>query len=855
MSTTPKRLGKYELQERLGQGGVAEVWRALDTQLQRNVAIKLLHPDLREDQNFIQRFKREAQLIASLHHPNIVQIHDFQIYQPEDEGKEGMPLAYMVMDYVQGQTLATYIHHTSSKGHFPHPSEIVSLFTSISLAIDYAHQKGMIHRDIKPANILLDRRNTEHNTIGEPILTDFGVAKLLSVSSNTQSGALLGTPLYISPEQARGYPGNERSDIYSLGVILYELVTGTTPFRGDTPIDVITQHINAAPTPPDLINPAIPPALTEVIMRSLAKDPSARFPSASSMAVAIAEALNLPIPEHLGQPVYPNDPLDMPTLFKENPISHPGIASAGMAASGARQGPTSSPGQPVYSGPPSQPGFSGPSSQPGFSGSPSQPGFSGPSSQPGISNYSAVQSQPQYTPVIVHPTPLSVPVQPPPGATPTLPPQAPVQAKGPGRGSTFYLILTGLLLLLVVASGLAALFLLPLFQPAPAASPIVGTAFYTSSGRYRPNTAQGVADEMQINLRNVPDPQPGKSYYVWLLSDKRLEPGPDLLGGLKGRPIRPPILLTNNLPVKNGIVNYHFAGDKNHNNLISTTSRLLITEQTAGQTPAQPPINDRSTWRYYAEIPQQQIPGKPPGFSALVHIRHLFYNETNIKVLGLPGGLDLWLYRNTEKILEFSASARDNWHGANTTAGDQGLMRDHFIRIIDYLDGVLHARDSLPPGTPFLADSTAARIGLLTVATTGQPAQPDKDPPGHINHIQVHVGETAKAPDVTPEMRKTSGQILDSVNRAKNWLTNVRKDVLQLVSIMSDLDKIRQPSTGVLLDDMVNQATFAYIGQLNPVTNQVEGGVLQAHYDMQKLAAYTLTTKLPTRIELQTLPQ
>ncbi len=169
MSTSPRRLGKYELQQRLGQGSMAEVWKALDTQLQRYVAIKLLHANLQVDPNFITRFQREAQLIASLHHPNIVKIHDFQVTSVAEIGD---PIAYMVMDYVEGQTLADYIRNTSGSGRFPAAADIVHLFASISQAIDYAHQKGMLHRDIKPANILLDRRNTMSNPMGEPILTD-----------------------------------------------------------------------------------------------------------------------------------------------------------------------------------------------------------------------------------------------------------------------------------------------------------------------------------------------------------------------------------------------------------------------------------------------------------------------------------------------------------------------------------------------------------------------------------------------------------------------------------------------------------------------------------------------------------
>src|SRR6266700_1805016 len=166
-------------------------WQPLPTtQLQRYVAIKVLHSKLLEDPNFVTRFELEAQLIASLHHPNIVQIHDFQVSRPPESNST---IAYMVMAYIEGETLARYIDHTSAQGKIPSPLEIVNLFTSISLAIDYAHEKGMVHRDIKPANILLDKHNTTRNSMGEPILTDFVLAKLLGVSSTTLSASQSGT--------------------------------------------------------------------------------------------------------------------------------------------------------------------------------------------------------------------------------------------------------------------------------------------------------------------------------------------------------------------------------------------------------------------------------------------------------------------------------------------------------------------------------------------------------------------------------------------------------------------------------------------------------------------------------------
>ena len=189
-STGPRRLGKYELRERLGRGGMAEVWKAYDPQLERYVAVKLLHADLQSDPEFIMRFSREARVIASLHHPNIVQIHDFQVSQPPESNHS---TAYMFMDFVEGQTLANYMRTTSRIGKFPSAADIVHLFTSMSRAIDYAHQHGMIHRDIKPANILLDQRHTKQNPLGEPILTDFGIAKLMGVATGTASGMWIGT--------------------------------------------------------------------------------------------------------------------------------------------------------------------------------------------------------------------------------------------------------------------------------------------------------------------------------------------------------------------------------------------------------------------------------------------------------------------------------------------------------------------------------------------------------------------------------------------------------------------------------------------------------------------------------------
>ncbi|HEV2583527.1 MAG TPA: protein kinase, partial [Ktedonobacteraceae bacterium] len=685
MSTHPRRLGKYELQERLGQGGMAEVWKALDTQLRRYVAIKLLHANLKEDPHFIARFEREAQLIASLHYPNIVQIHDFQAASSEQEGT----FAYMVMDYIEGQTLADYIHQTSGRGNFPSPTEIVQLFASIGLAVDYAHQQGMIHRDLKPANILLDQRQTTINPMGEPILTDFGLAKLLGSSSATLTATQLGTPLYIAPEQASGFAGNERSDIYSLGIILYEMVTGVLPFQGDSPTAVMAQHLKATPPSPSLINPNIPPALEFVVMRCLAKDPAARFPSASSLAAAIAESLKVPVPESLGKPTYPVDAEYMPTYLTPSPSSlTPGATPSSPALPIVK---TSTPQPPVIATAGSSPGLSSSGGQvtPPLSMG-SNPGISTPpyASTPGTP---FPPSQSFSTATFSTQTPPGALSGRNPGSGSFAPAQSPAAAPAPLLDTTptsrpprqRRWLLFGLIALIIVllGSSLGAYFLsLRSGGPVPPApNPIVGHAFYVSSGQLS-DGAQGIADELQVDLQNVAPPPAGKSYYLWLLGDKDTTPVADLL---VPPPIHPPILVTNNLPVQsNGNVHYLYQGDAQHNNLLSETSRLLITLENAGSTPASP-STDRSTWIYYAELPQALIPKDASGLSlrGLDHIRHLYYNENHLPVLGLYGGLDIWVFRNTESILEAATSARDDFG----LPGSYPTMHSLFTTILDYL--------------------------------------------------------------------------------------------------------------------------------------------------------------------------
>lgn len=787
----PNPYGKYDLQQRLGQGGMAEVWKAFDTQLQRYVAIKLLHANLQADPDFVARFMREAQLIASLHHPNIVQIHDFQFAQTPEFGTT---TAYMVMDYVEGGTLDDYMRGTSARGNIPAPVEILNLFTSISLAIDYAHQKGMIHRDIKPANILLDKRNTIRNPMGEPILTDFGVAKLLGVTSGTLSEAHLGTPLYIAPEQAQGLPGNERSDLYSLGVILYEMVTGVTPFQADTPVGVMAQHINATPRSPSLVNPRIPPALSSVILQSLAKDPNARFPSASAMTAAMATALNMPVSDRLGSRFYATGPTNVATSpATQSPVAAtPALSNSGSSAFATPEGATT-PNTGQWAPTPTT------------------------AAQP---HPVSAEARALETPWLSSPTPLLTPAP-----TPSIPPPAPKK-----RRKGLYLILATLLIIALLASSVGAYFLFLGGKGVPA-NAVVGHASFFSSGQLKSDSAQGIADQLGIDLQNISDPQSGKSYYAWLLGD--IHPS------VEADPLQPPLalplpILLGKLSVNQGAVHFLYQGDSQHDNLFSVTSRLLITEEDANATPKGPSA-DHSTWRYYAQIPQ--TPFGPLHLSGLDHIRHLFYKESGVRdaVLGLAGGLDIWQLRDTEKLLEAAGSARDAWQSTPTD-------RSQYIRVLDYIDGLPNTQVDLAPGIPVLANLPAAKVGLLDVDPSIK-RDFKTNPPPYLKHVPLHLTAVIGAPDSTPEQRKLATQIIQALNNATLWIGQVHQDAHTLAN-MTDA-QLQQPATLALLDDMVTNATYAYLGQLDLTTNTVKPGILQVHYDIQKLATFTITADLP----------
>jgi serine/threonine-protein kinase len=279
----PRRLGgRYELGSVLGRGGMAEVYLAHDTRLGRTVAVKTLRVDLARDPSFQARFRREAQSAASLNHPSIVAVYD-----TGEDYVDGVSIPYIVMEYVDGSTLRELLH----SGRKLLPERSLEMTVGILQALEYSHRAGIVHRDIKPANVMLTRT-------GQVKVMDFGIARAMGDSgmTMTQTAAVIGTAQYLSPEQAKGEQVDARSDLYSTGCLLYELLTVRPPFVGDSPVAVAYQHVREEPQPPSVYDPEVTPAMDAIVLKALTKDPDYRYQSADEMRADVEAALD-------GQPV------------------------------------------------------------------------------------------------------------------------------------------------------------------------------------------------------------------------------------------------------------------------------------------------------------------------------------------------------------------------------------------------------------------------------------------------------------------------------------------------------------------------------------------------------------------------
>jgi len=714
MKTELPAIGQYELQQLLARTSTGEVWRAYDSERRCAVTVKFSRADATAAADALERYVQDVERVALLHHPNIVPIHDVHV-QPARGSDNSASLICLAMPYVGGESLADYLRRTSATGKIPPPAEVVDLFTSLALALDTAHRHGVIHGNLKPTNILLDRSAPGPDGIGTPLLTDFGATRFPPGRRGHD------IPFYLAPEQVKGAPASERSDIYALGVILYELYTGGSPFRGNRPIAVMMQHLNAVPTPPDLVNPTISPALAQVILRCLAKDPQARFPSASSLALALARALHVEVPGNLHRSAALVDEVTAPVARQ----------GQGVPLSASSRSPTRK------------------------------------------------------------------------------------------RGNQRLAIAAIVALTLLLATGYGTLLLLTQ-RDAPSTPQLSGHAFFTNSGQLDENSNQGINDELQVDLSNIPDPAPGKSYYAWLLGDlAQTEASPIFLGRLS---------------VEHGTVHFLYAGDGHHANLLGLASRFLITEDDA-QHPSSNPLLDQSTWRYYGAIPQTPNPADTLHFSMLDHLRHLLVESPELTLRGLHGGLAFWFVRNMAAVSNLANTLADEWHKRDANA-----IHGQLIRILDYLDGASFVHSDVPPGTPLLADAQATQIALLGPAP--QDADPpgyvyqNEAPPGYVYLIQDHMNGALLAPQATAEQRQLGIHISRELDGVKNSVARAAQDARQLVRL-TDAHLLQAPALA-LLDDLATQAQDAYTGQLDPSASQPEGGALLIYGNLQRLAAFEM---------------
>jgi serine/threonine protein kinase len=729
------------------------------------------------------------------------------------------------MNFVDGGTLADYIQTTSRKGKFPAPGAVARLFTSIAAAIEYAHDHGVVHGQLKPTNVLLDKRDTSRNVMGEPVVTDFGIYKLRGIMASATSGAgnwQNGSPVYMSPEQISGAPADARSDIYALGIMLYELCAGTTPFQGSNPATIMMQHLNTIPTSPALINPAIPVELTEIIMRCIAKDPAARFPGAAALIEALAQlnenetvtaSLAQASPASASKPDYPVKPMDMdlPTIFTRPPQqagytpSQPGISGVSFSP----VPPTiSSPGLAAPLSPSATPYFAGPASQAGAS-------QSHPTLQPGG------QSRPM---------PPTAPVGPLTPMPSTVLYQQSVQNQATAspapsnkrRRPTLWIALSALLVVLVIGSSLGAYLIFFAKGSSTTTGPaIVGQAYFVSSGLLILDSTTGITDQLQIHLKNVPPPAAGKAYYAWLLNDIKMLWNPVYLGQLTVK--------------SDGAIDFTYPG--NTTDLLATNSRFLITEDDAATTPVSP---DSGTNVYYAAFPQIPHAISPTlSFSLYDHLRHLLAAEPSLAKVGLTGGLDTWLYHNSQKILEWAGSARDA-----TFAGSGPFINNQLMRIMCYLDGASFITHDLPQAS--CNDSTVAqgaKVGLLSL--------PVKGSFGYLQHITTHLHELSTLPEATPQQRALATQIYEALNSVNQRFTSLRSEVLQLLKMPQA--QWSQPAGVSLLDSIAALSNDAFVGKADPSGNAIDG-VAQINYNIQALATFNVracTTANPCSIQEQ----
>jgi len=787
---------------------VGDVWKSYDFSAKRDVVLKLIHSDLQQaDPTFLQRFTTEGQKLTALHHENIGPVHEVTVTHQLDTNT----IAYIASDFIEGQSLTTYISRTSRKGAFPPLADIVYLFTCLGVAIDFAHQQGIVHGDIKPNNIILNIQNTQHFASGEPMLTDVGLPRLLGEEIGVCS------PFYMSPEQAKGeLPGN-RSDIYSLGVILYELCTGLQPFRDSSSVAVLLHHINTLPTPPLLINPQIPPALSEVILRALAKNPASRFSMASLFATAIADACSIrptisvsrealaeverhyfsetgPYTSILGvsQPSIPVTPV-IRSSTSPQPIPGKVVREASLPVSTHPSQPIPSVQTQFVASPthtsskhriptPVSLTSTAPAVQ---SSSPSVlPHVTSPTPKTPISTTSsklAVSPLQQSAPVASSRVPVPTPPTSPTSPTPPTPaiPTFPQKKQSLKREMTVYITVCTLILLVVIVGGIVGSLLLN--QPTSA---IAGHAFFQDD-------AFGNADMLRIDMQSLGTLSTGQVYRAWLQTDDH----------------RTLSLGTLSPTSSGGILLY--PGNAQHTNLLSTAQGIIVTQENSSAqitTPQGKPV-------YQASFDTQSLP----------YIRNILYQTPNFPE---TGGVAAGLVATLKGMDDKAGSIVDSIQGTH----DLGMAKRQAIRIIELIDGTQYAMESgdLPKGTPSNVD---AKVGLISSPTQ----------PGYIDTLSAQLDKLQATVGNNATQLQHIQNVRNAISDLRTWIQEARSYDVQLV-------KGQNLSSPTLLDAALHVQQLvaeSYTGHTippneGPLPIAGSAGAYQAYVECEYLATLNI---------------
>ncbi len=777
MTTTPRHIGQYELQKMLGSGNSGEVWQGYDQQRQQNVAVKLLHPDLlQSDHNFINHFMKEWLAIIALHHPNIVQVYETNVTR-SNETRVTTP--YIVMGYIEGHTtLVDLIQNTSRVGKFPAVADIVSIFSCLGSAVDYAHEHGIFHNNIKPANVLLDIHSTQSLARGVPMLTDFGIGNLPG------SDALV-SPLYLAPEQVNGQESNSRSDIYALGVMLYEMCTGVLPFHGESHVAIMMHHINTLPTPPILINPHIPPALSAVILRAMAKTPNTRFATASQMATAIAEACAIAQETHFTlNTAQANDPpfslSSGPLPSESEPPSRVNRASIlGVSQPlpdiSARFVAVQKPGTEPTSG--AIPSFLNASTIRQMQQVPLHAAY-GSNSLPQHTALGRRQSQ--VTGKFQTPAPILLPgVQ-----APVLTDSATKKVRQKTGSSSFFsplvLVIIFLVLLLVVVGSLAASLLVhsPTQTPPKA---IVGHVFFQDD-------ALGRDDILHITMQSIPAAASGKQYDAWLQN----------VGGQ--------IIPLGPLSIQDGAASLLYADTVHHANLLASLQSVLVTQENVGLVPTTFSNNAKL---YQASFSSTLVP----------FIQHILYSFP-----GFPtqGGLSAGLFDTVQGMNDKAGSIADSLQGKT----DDGLAIRQATRIIEIIDGTQFARSSgdLPSSIP---DMLTRPVGLLTSSTQQ----------GYIDALATQLAKLKQVAGNNTVLLQHIQNVNNALTDLRTWVNQMRAYDVQILKA-ANLNDPTSLNTALQLKQL---AQYAFTGRTIPPNDSPlpileSAGATQAYAECQYLA-------------------